>query len=107
MLNKVYIIYAKKEFSTDDEEYCKVRFHYHYTGKYRGVAHNTCNLRYKMPKQISVVFDNGCKYGCRGIARKFLERGSKFSKTLATMVYQQRKFWVTERLKWYISGIFQ
>ena len=45
MLNKVYIIYAKKEFSTDDEEYCKVRFHYQYTGKYRSVAHNICNLR--------------------------------------------------------------
>ena len=28
----------------------KVRDHCHYTGKYRGTAHNICNLRYKVPK---------------------------------------------------------
>ena len=37
---------CKKEFSTDN----KVSNHYHYTGKYRGAAHNICNLRYKTPK---------------------------------------------------------
>ena len=53
-----------KEFSTDDsnEKYNKVEDHYHYTGKYRGAAHNTCNLRYKVPKKISVVFHNGSTY---------------------------------------------
>ena len=28
----------------------KVRDHCHYTGKYRGAAHNICNLRYTVPK---------------------------------------------------------
>ena len=37
----------------------KVKDHCHYTGKYRGAAHNICNLRYKIPKEIPIVFRNG------------------------------------------------
>ena len=33
-----------------------VRDHCHYAGKFRGAAHNICNLRYKTPKEIPVVF---------------------------------------------------
>ena len=40
----------------------KVRDHCHYTGKYRGAAHSICNLRYKIPKEIPVVFHNGSTY---------------------------------------------
>ena len=42
----------------------KVRDHCHYMGKYRGAAHNICNLRYKVPKEIPVLFHNGstCDY---------------------------------------------
>ena len=40
----------------------KVRDHCHYTGKYRGAAHSICNLRYKIPKEIPVVFHNGSSY---------------------------------------------
>ena len=51
---------CKKEFNNDN----KVRDHCHYTGKYRGAAHNKCNLRYKIPKEIPVLFHNGstCDY---------------------------------------------
>ena len=46
--NKENICYiCKKEFNND-----KVRDHCHFTGKYRGAAHNMCNLRYKIPKNI-------------------------------------------------------
>ena len=41
---------------------CKVRHHCHFTGKYRGAAHNMCNLRYKIPKNIRVIFHNGSTY---------------------------------------------
>ena len=33
------------EESNEDKNYCKVRDHCHYTGKYRGAAHGMCNLR--------------------------------------------------------------
>ena len=36
----------------------KVRDHCHYTGLYRGPAHSLCNLRYKIPSYIPVVFHN-------------------------------------------------
>ena len=55
---------CKKEFSTDENDknafklYHKVRDHCHYTGKFRGAAHSICNLRYKTPKEISIVFHN-------------------------------------------------
>ena len=29
---------------------------------HRGAAHNTCNLRYKIPKNIPVIFHNGSTY---------------------------------------------
>ena len=36
----------------------KVRDHCHYSGLYRGAAHFSCNLRYKIPSYIPVVFHN-------------------------------------------------
>ena len=35
-----------------------VRDHCHYTGHYRGPAHSLCNLRYRIPSYIPVVFHN-------------------------------------------------
>ena len=40
----------------------KVRYHCYYTGKFRGTAHNICNLRYKTPKEIQIAFHNGNTY---------------------------------------------
>ena len=56
---KCYI--CKKKFSTDDnnKKYHKVKDHCHYTGKYRDAVHDICNLTYKIPKEIPVVFHNG------------------------------------------------
>ena len=50
---------CKKEFDKSDKKHHKVRDHCHYTGKYRGAAHNICNLRYKISKEIPIVFHNG------------------------------------------------
>ena len=36
----------------------RVRDHCHYTGRYRGAAHNKCNLNYSKPKGVSVFFHN-------------------------------------------------
>ena len=32
--------------------YHKVRHHFYYRGKYRGVAHSSCNLRYKYQRKF-------------------------------------------------------
>ena len=57
---------CKKESNNDMTEQSslepKVRDHCHFTGKYMGAAHNTCNLRYKIPKNIPVIFHNGSTY---------------------------------------------
>ena len=53
----------------------KGRDHCHYTSKYRGAAHNICNLRYKVPKEIPVVFHNGSTYDyhfiIKGLVKEF------------------------------------
>ena len=40
----------------------RVRDHCHYTGRYRGAAHNRCNLKYKKTNNISVFFHNLAGY---------------------------------------------
>ena len=50
-----------------------VRDHCHYTGKYRGAAHNICNLRYKIPKEIPVVFHNDSTYDYHFIIKELVK----------------------------------
>ena len=55
-------ICEEKFFMDKDDENCKnkrkVKDHCHYTGKFRGVAHNKCNLNYKLPKYIPIIIHN-------------------------------------------------
>ena len=74
--NKQEVCYiCKKGFSTDDsnKKYHKIRDHCHYTAKYRGAAHDICNLRYKIPKEIPVVFHNGSTYDYHFIIKELAE----------------------------------
>ena len=41
-----------KNKESEFKRYHKVRDHCHYTGKFRGAAHSTCSLRYKVPKKF-------------------------------------------------------
>ena len=55
----------KNEFNIDENTfklYHKVRDNCHYTEKFRGAADSICNLRYKTPKKIPVVFHNSSTY---------------------------------------------
>ena len=45
-----------------DKNKKKNRDHCHYTRKFRRAAHSECNLRYKVPKEIPIVFRNGSTY---------------------------------------------
>ena len=66
---------CKKEFNTDDSDkkHHKVKDHCHYTGKYRGAAHNICNLRYRIPKEIPIVFHNGSTYDHHFIIKELVK----------------------------------
>ena len=69
---------CKKEFCYDENKksefrlYQKVRDYCHYTGKFRGAAHDICNLKYKVPKEISVVFQNGSTYDYHFIIKQLV-----------------------------------
>ena len=47
-----------------DENYRKVRDHYHFIDKYRGAAYSICNLRFNVSLEIPVVLKNrsNCDY---------------------------------------------
>ena len=40
----------------------KVKDHCHFTGKYREAAYNKCNMNYKIPKDIPIIFHNDSTY---------------------------------------------
>ena len=67
---------CKKEFITNKNDknafqlYRKVRDHCHYTGEFRGTADSVCNLRYKTPKEIPILFHNGSTYDYHFIINK-------------------------------------
>src|SRR5688572_7080243 len=48
----------------------RVRDHCHLTGKYRGAAHNSCNLSYKVPKFFPVLLHNLSGYDSHLFIRK-------------------------------------
>ena len=61
---------CKKEFNNNAKKNYKVRDHCDYTGKYRGAAHNICNIRYKVSKEIPIVFHNGSTYDYHFIVKE-------------------------------------
>ena len=44
---------CKEELNTD-----KVRNHCHVTGKFRGDAHNKCNLKLRITRKLPIIFHN-------------------------------------------------
>ena len=55
----------------------KVRDHCHYSGIYRGAAHSLCNLQYKIPSYIPVVFHNLSGYDAHMFIKELADCGSK------------------------------
>ena len=54
--------------------YRKVRDNYHYTGKYRGVAHNICNLKFSAPNEILAVFHKDSNYDYHFIIKELANK---------------------------------
>ena len=57
-------------------EFDKVRDHCHLTGKYRGPAHNTCNINVtqKQSNFIPFIFHNFSNYDCHMFFKKLVEK---------------------------------
>ena len=49
---------CNEELNDDDNNNYKVRDHCHFTGRYRGAAHNKCNLDHRKPNFTPMVFHN-------------------------------------------------
>ena len=66
----------QKKIGTDnnDTKYYKVSTDCHYTGKYKGAAHNVCNLRYQTLNEIPVIFHNDSKYDYHFIINELEEK---------------------------------
>ena len=74
---------CKKEFNNNDaagssslerKKNYKIKDHCRYMGKYRGAAHNICNLRYKVSKEIPIVFHNGSIYDYHCIIKELVKK---------------------------------
>ena len=53
---KCHICEEKLSVDNESNEIYKVRDHCHFTGKYRGAAHNECNLKCRKPLILPVIF---------------------------------------------------
>ena len=49
----------------------RVRDQCHLSGKFRGAAHEICNLKYKFPKFFSVLFHNFSGYDCHLVIKNW------------------------------------
>ena len=56
----------------------RVRDHCHITSKYRGSAHQKCNINYKLTEKIPVIFHNLCGYDSHFIIQEI----SKFKRKI-------------------------
>ena len=88
-LTRCYI--CRKRFSKQFakyKNYWNVRDHCHFTGKYRGLTHSICNLRFNVPNEISVVFYNRSNYDYHFIIQELInEFKSQFEIQTSTKLF--------------------
>ena len=73
---KICYIYKEKfEYKwAKGKKYRKVRDHCYYRGEYRGAADSICNLKFRVPKEIPIVFHNGSNYDYHFIIKELTEK---------------------------------
>ena len=74
----------------------KVRDHCHYTGLYRGTAHNNCNLKYKIPDHIPIVFHNLSGYDAHFFIK---ELGKRFNKNDIGVIAENKEKYIIFSVK--------
>ena len=70
----------------------KVRDYCHYNGQYRGPAHRNCNLRYKIPLFIPIIFRNLSGYDAHLFIR---ELGKKFDKGKMGVIAENKEKYIS------------
>ena len=69
-----------------------VKDHCHYTGKYKGIAHQKCALRYMIPHYIPIIFHNLSSYGMHLFPR---ELGNKFNSGSICVIAENPKRYIS------------
>ena len=72
----INVIFATKKYSAKD---IRVRDHCHITGKYRGSAHQDCNINYRLTDKIPVIFHNLKGYDNHFITETIGEIANKYT----------------------------
>ena len=72
-------ICLKEFFPKDIKGNIKVRDHCHFTGRYRGAAHVSCNLQCKIPDYIPVVFHNLAGYDTHLFIKELAKHTNKIN----------------------------
>ena len=73
--NICYICKERFEYKyAKDRKYRKFNDNSHYTGENTGAAHSICNLKFSVPKEISIVFHNESNYDCHFIIKDLAEK---------------------------------
>ena len=83
-----------KEFN--DLKNGKVRDHCHYTGLYRGAAHNDRSLKYKIPDHIPIVFHNLSGYDAHLFIK---ELGRRFNKNDFGIITENKEKYISFNVK--------
>ena len=83
-----------KEFN--DPRNRRVRDHCHYTGRYRGAAHNNCNLKYLIPNHIPIVFHNLSGYDAHLFIK---ELGRRFNKNDIGVIAENKEKYISFNVK--------
>ena len=63
-----------------------------YTARYRGPAHRICNLRYKIPSHIPIVFHNLSRYDAHLF---IMEPGKKFNKGKIGVIAEHKEKYIS------------
>ena len=75
----------------DSKKGPKVRDHCHYTGRYRGPAHRNCNLMYRIPSYIPVVFHNLSGYD----AHLFIRELGRYSRDTMKVIAKNKEDYIS------------
>ena len=83
-----------KEFN--DPRNRKVRDHCHYINLYRRAAHNNCNLKYRIPDYILIVFHNLSGYDAHLFIK---ELGRRFNKNDIGVIAENKEKYISFNVK--------